>query len=45
MDENNKKAMDVLTTEGTEKFIEHVFKDPKNPERKLTYTEMRMIYG
>ena len=45
MDEYNKKAMEIYWTKGTKEFIEHVFKDPKNPDRKLSYAEMRALYG
>ena len=37
MDDLNKKALKVLVEEGEHKFIEHVFKDPNNPEKKLSY--------
>ena len=45
MDPLNKKAAEVLVKEGEKKFIEHVFTDPNDKERKLTYAEMRMLYG
>jgi hypothetical protein len=45
MDPNNQKALDVLVKEGEKKFIEHVFKDPKDPKRQLSYAEMRALYG
>ena len=45
MDNLNKKALKVLVEEGEKKFIEHVFKDPKDPEKKLSYAEMRALYG
>ena len=45
MDNLNKKALKVLVEEGEKKFVEHVFRDPNNPERTLTYSEMRALYG
>ena len=44
MDEQNKKAMDVLNSKGEEEFIKHVFTDEKT-NRRLTYAEMRDRYG
>jgi hypothetical protein len=43
MDTKNKKALNVLQTEGEKTFIEHVFTGD-NGER-LSYAEMRMRYG
>jgi hypothetical protein len=45
MDDTNKTAMDVLVSSGPDAAIEHMFKDPKNPNRKLSYSEMRYLYG
>ena len=45
MDDLNKKALNVLMTQGTKKFIEHVHTDPKDPKKKLSYGEMRSYYG
>lgn len=51
MDELNKKAMNVLNTQGDKAFIEHVFTHPedhdkpKEERRQLSYAEMRMLYG
>ena len=45
MDPLNKKALDVLVKEGEKKFVEHVFTDPNDKNRKLSYAEMRMLYG
>ena len=44
MDENNKKALDILTTEGSKAAIDFMFKDPKTG-RQLSYAEMRSYYG
>ena len=43
MDEENKKAINTLITEGDDAFIKHVF----NPTGKkpLTYSEMREKFG
>lgn len=51
MDELNKKAANVLVTQGDQAFIEHVFTHPedhdkpKEEKRQLSYAEMRMLYG
>lgn len=45
MDNLNKKALDVLVNDGEKKFVEHVFTDPEDPEKKLTYAQMRSLYG
>ena len=45
MDDLNKKAWEVYEKDGPKKFIEHVFKDPKDEKRQLSYAEMRMLYG
>ena len=44
MDDTNKKAAQVLQNQGTKAFIEHVFTD-QDTGRKLSYAEMRMMYG
>ena len=44
MDEANKKAAEVLQNLGTNAFIDHVFTD-QDTGRKLSYAEMRMMYG
>jgi len=44
MDETNKKAAQVLQNQGTKSFIDHVFTD-QDTGRKLSYAEMRMMYG
>ena len=45
LDVYNSNAYNVLTTQGNEEFIKHVFTDQDNPEHKLSYAEMRMRYG
>jgi hypothetical protein len=45
MDELNKKAVEVLETEGAKEFVKHVFTDPKDSKKTLSYAEMRMLYG
>lgn len=45
MDEANKKALNVLQTQGQDAFIKHVFTDPKDETKQLSYAEMRMLYG
>ena len=51
MNEPNKTAMNVLFTKGEDKFVEHVFTNPedhnkpKEEQRQLSYSEMRMLYG
>ena len=44
MDTDNQKALNILETEGQEKFIQHEFTDQEN-ERKLSYSEMISRYG
>ena len=41
----NTEAIEVLKTNGDKAFIEHVFTDPKDNTKKLSYAEMRMLYG
>ena len=43
MDEENKKAIKTLMTEGDDAFVKHVF----NPtgDKPLTYSEMRAKFG
>lgn len=43
MDEKNKKALNVLMTEGDRAFVEHVFTGENG--RQLSYAEMRSRYG
>lgn len=45
MDDANKKALNVLATEGHDAFIKHVFTDPNDEKKTLSYAEMRMLYG
>ena len=44
MDSANAAAAKVLFTRGNKEFIEHVFTD-QDTGRKLSYAEMRMMYG
>ena len=44
LDENNKKAIDILTSEGIDKGIEHMFKHPVTGEQ-MDYATMRSFYG
>ena len=44
MDEPNKKALDVMATEGMEAAVKHMFTDQESG-RQLSYGEMRMRYG
>ncbi len=43
MDEKNKKALNVLMTEGDKAFVKHVFTGENG--RQLSYAEMRSRYG
>ena len=47
MDDTNKKAMEVLATQGPKGFMKHVFtgKNQDGSERQLSYAEMRSMYG
>lgn len=45
MDNNNKEAYNVLKNKGIDAAVEHMFKDPTNPNRTLSYSEMRYYYG
>lgn len=45
MDKLNARATETLITKGEKAFIEECFKDPKNPDRRLSYSEMRELYG
>ena len=44
MDENNKKALDVMAKEGMDAAVKHMFTDQKSG-RQLSYAEMRSRYG
>ena len=51
MDRENREALKVLETKGSNAFVKHVFTNPedrdkpKNEQRQLSYAEMRMLYG
>lgn len=46
MDENNKKAADVILTKNNPKEIEeYMLTDPKTGKPFRTYGEMRSLYG
>ena len=50
MDDNNKKAYNVMKTEGTDAAVKFMFQHPtENKEdgkpRKMSYAEMRSFYG
>ena len=44
MDDLNKKAMNVMTTQGMDAAVKHMFTD-QDTGRQLSYGEMRMRYG
>ena len=44
MDDNNKKATDVMASEGMEKAVEHMFIHPETGE-PMDYATMRSFYG
>ena len=44
MDEANKNAIKVAESQGMESFIAHMFTE-KDTGRKLSYSEMRYLYG
>ena len=44
LDEDNKKAIDILKSEGIDKGIEHMFKHPVTGEQ-MDYATMRSFYG
>ena len=44
MDDANKKALDVMATEGMDSAIKHMFTDQETG-RQLSYAEMRSRYG
>ena len=44
MDKDNKKALNVMKTEGIDGAVKHMFTDQKTG-RQLSYSEMRMRYG
>ena len=44
MDDNNKKATDIMVNEGMDKAVEHMFLHPKTGE-PMDYATMRSFYG
>lgn len=44
MDDNNKKAVEIWTTQGIDKAIEHMFTHPETGD-PINYSEMRSMYG
>lgn len=44
MDANNKKALDVMSAQGADAAVQHMFTD-QDSGRQLSYAEMRMRYG
>lgn len=44
MDENNKKACEVLLSQGPEAAVKYMFTHPKT-EEKMDYATMRSLYG
>lgn len=44
MNDNNKKAANIMKTEGIESAVKHMFTDQRTGN-KLTYAEMRARYG
>ena len=44
MDNNNKKAADVMASKGIEAAVEHMFKHPETG-KKMDYATMRYYYG
>ena len=44
MDNNNKKAADVMVSKGVDAAVEHMFKHPETGE-KMDYATMRYFYG
>ena len=45
MDNNNKNIIDIATTDGIDETVKQMFVDPNNPNKKLTYAQMRDLYG
>lgn len=45
MDEENKQAMDILTSEGPEAAIKFMTIDPKTGKSRGSYAEMRSRFG
>jgi len=44
MDDNNKKATDIMASQGMDKAIEHMFLHPETGE-PMDYATMRSFYG
>lgn len=44
MDDNNKKAIDIMASQGMDKAIEHMFLHPETGE-PMDYATMRSFYG
>ena len=44
MDENNKKAMEIMNTQSMEKAVEYMFTHPQTG-KPMSYGEMRYFYG
>jgi hypothetical protein len=44
MDDNNKKAADIMATEGMDKAVRHMFLHPQTGE-PMDYATMRSFYG
>ena len=44
MDNNNKKAADVMASKGIDAAVEHMFKHPETG-KKMDYATMRYYYG
>lgn len=44
MDQNNKKAMEIISTQGIEAGIKHMFTHPRTGQA-MSYSEMRSMYG
>ena len=45
MNEYNRNALKTLKVQGEKEMVKHVFTDQSNPERQLSYAEMRARYG
>ena len=45
MDDNNKNIIDIVATHGIDEAVKQMFVDPSNPNKKLTYAQMRDLYG
>jgi len=44
MDKNNRKAMEIINTQGIEAGIKHMFTHPRTGQA-MSYSEMRSMYG